>query len=62
MLSKQSFSNSNVGDDSEVDPSYDDLASVVEKLGTLLEKRNRKIKNLMFFMNLCMLKFLNLKP
>ncbi|KAL5663929.1 hypothetical protein ACJX0J_024037 [Zea mays] len=32
-----------------VDPSYDDLPNVVEKLGTLLEKRNRKIKKLDVF-------------
>ena len=30
--------------DNEVEPTYDDLANAVEKLGTLLEKRNKKIK------------------
>jgi len=47
LIASSKRSNDNdASDDSynEVEPSYDDLAKVVEKLGTLLEKRNKKIK------------------
>ncbi|KAL5652338.1 hypothetical protein ACJX0J_037796, partial [Zea mays] len=40
---------SNTRNENEVQPSYDDLANVVEKLGTLLEERNRKFKKLDVF-------------
>jgi len=30
------------GEDNQLEPSYNDLACAVEKLGTLLEKRNKK--------------------
>jgi hypothetical protein len=49
VASNKSFSNNDVDSENEVDPSYDDLPNVVEKLGTLLEKRNRKIKKLDVF-------------
>jgi hypothetical protein len=44
MASSKSFSNSDLESDNEVEPSYDDLALAIEKLGTLLEKRTKKIK------------------
>jgi hypothetical protein len=45
----KSFSNNDADSENEVQPSYDDLANVVEKLGTLLEERNRKFKKLDVF-------------
>jgi hypothetical protein len=36
MASNRSFSNSNLESNNEVKPSYDDLAYLIENLGTLL--------------------------
>jgi hypothetical protein len=48
MVNSKSSIDNDASDDTNsynvVEPSYDDLAKAVEKLGTLLEKRNKKIK------------------
>jgi hypothetical protein len=46
MASGRSSINSDLDNDNnnEVEPTYDDLANAVEKLGTLLEKTNKKIR------------------
>jgi hypothetical protein len=46
MASSRSSNNSDLNNDNnnEVEPTYDDLANAVEKLGTLVEKKNKKIR------------------
>src|SRR6266540_42188 len=46
MATSRSYINSDLDSDgnNEVEPTYDELANAVEKLGTLLEKKNKKIK------------------
>jgi hypothetical protein len=45
MASSRSSINSDLDNDgnNEVEPTYDDLANTVEKLGTLLQKKNKMI-------------------
>jgi hypothetical protein len=53
MASSRSSINSDLDNDinNEVEPTFDDLANAAENLGTLLEKKNKKIRNMMIWLN-----------